>query len=149
MAISGVNLPGAFGNERQNPLFEIVCQVAITAAGFTSAAAGDIKVGMLPAGRLRIRPDLSRLQCPIGTATSDLDVGLAAFVKADGTTQALQGALLADSLDVGGAAINQNLQAVAPVEINSRDGAAVVCSFDTANSPAAGVLQLNLVFEKL
>ena len=66
-----------------------------------------------------------------------------------GTSQALQGALLADSLDVGGGAINQNLSAVAPQDVNSLEGIGVVCSFDTANSPATGSVTLNLVLQKL
>ena len=137
--------------EGKGAIIEVLMAVPITAAGFTSAAAGDIVLGKLaiPAGNWRIRTDLSRIQCPAGTATADLDLGLAAYVKADGTTQALQGALLADSLDVGGGAINASLLAVTPIDVNSRDGIDVVASFDTANSPATGQLVVTLVVQKL
>ena len=167
MAISGFIKGGSRYSEDPmlalpGELIEVLMQIPITAAGFTSAAAGDIPLGSpnpgsgklvasggIPPGNWRIRTDLSRLQCPAGTATSDLDLGLAAYTKADGTSQALQGALLADSLDVGGGAINQNLSAVAPQDVNSLEGIGVVCSFDTANSPATGSVTLNLVLQKL
>lgn len=134
-----------------NPVFELNAVLGFTAAGFTSAAAGDIALLRLPPGNLRIRNDLSVIICPVGTATSDLDIGLAAFTKADGTTQTAQHIVLADSLDVGGGALNQNLPLPANgvgLLVNSQDGAAVVCSFDTANSPAAGTLILKLVYQK-
>ena len=132
-------------------LIEVVCGVTLTAAGFTSAAAGDIPLGdAIPKGNWRIRCDLSRIQCSAATATSDLDVGLAAYVKADGSSQALQGALLADSLDVGGGAVDVKPNSGVVIDVNSRDGIGLVCSFDTANSPTSGQRVLvNLVLQKL
>jgi hypothetical protein len=134
-----------------NPVFVLDAMLVFTAAGFTSAAAGDISLLRLPPGPIRIRLDLSYLTCPAGTSTSDLDIGLAAYTKADGTTQALQGSLLADSLDVGGGALSQVLPgnpAAGSIVVNSTDGVTVVCSFDTANSPAAGTLLLKLVYQR-
>lgn len=138
-------------------LILVTMSLTITAAGFTTAAAGDLPLSegaktnapAIPPGNWRIRTDLSHLTCPIGTATSDLDLGLAAYTKADGSSQAAQPALLADSLDVGGGAIDQNLNAVSPKDVNSRSGADIVASFDTANSPAAGRIVLDLVIQKL
>jgi hypothetical protein len=91
------------------PIYQVSTTLTFTAAGFTSAAAGDLSLLRLPPGRIRIRLDLSKIVSPQGTSTADLDIGLAAFTKSDGTTQALQGNVLADSLDVGGAALNQAL----------------------------------------
>ena len=132
------------------PVYVLDAVLTFTAAGFTSAAAGDISLMRLPAGNIRIRTDLSRLICPVGTATSDLDIGLAAYTKADGTTQALQGILFADSLDVGGGALDQKLPlpASGSVLVNSQSGVVVVCSFDTANSPATGTLSLRLAYQR-
>ncbi len=130
-----------------NPLFELTATLVFSAAGFTSAAAGDIYLLRLPPGRLRIRTDLSKIVCPQGTATSDLDIGLAAYTLNTGATQALQGALLADSLDVGGAALNALLTTSNAV-VDSRDGVDVVCSFDTANSPASGTLILTIIYQR-
>lgn len=115
-------------------------KLTFTAAGFTTAAAGDIALIRMPAGRVRIYSDLSRVICPAGTATSDLDIGISAYVNAAGTTVALAGNALADSLDVGGGALDQafTLPANGFLEVESRDGFDIVCSFDTANSPASG-----------
>lgn len=124
-------------------------KLTFTAAGFTSAAAGDIKLIRMPAGHVRIFSDLCRLVCPVGTVTADLDVGIGSYVNLAGTTVALDGIALADSLDVGGGALDQTLPLPTGgfVEVYSRDGFDVVCSFDTANSPAAGDLVLNVVYQ--
>ena len=133
-------------------VFMLQAVLTFTAAGFTSAAAADIALLRLPAGNIRILRDLSFLKCPVGTATSDLDVGLQAYTKADGTTQAVQGIALADSLDVGGAALEQVLPLPAgdggSLLVNSAFGVVVACSFDTANSPAAGTLILKLAYQR-
>ena len=133
------------------PVYVLTAVLTFTAAGFTSAAAGDLALLRLPPGNIRVRLDLSYLTCPAGTATSDLDVGLAAYTKNDGTTQSAQANLFADSLDVGGGAIAQILPgnpAAGSILVNSLDGAVVVCSFDTANSPASGSLILKLVYQR-
>lgn len=142
-------LAGQPGNPG-TPLFELTAHLTFTLAGFTSAAAGDIALLRLPPGRIRIRPDLSKIVCPAGTATADLDIGLAAYTKPDGTTQAAQPIAFADSLDVGGGALNQALPLPASggLVVDSKSGADVVCSFDTANSPASGLLALTIVYQR-
>lgn len=139
-------------------LLESLVALTFTAAGFTSAAAGDLPLGpgagvpaaiAIPKGNWRIRTDLSRVQCPQGTASATLDLGLAAYVKADGTTQSLNGNQLANALAVGAGAIDTLLSAVAPQDVNSRDGVQLVASVATANSPATGRLIVNLVLQKL
>lgn len=122
-------------------------KLTFTAAGFTTAAAGDIKLIKLPPGRVRLYAGLSWLQCPQGTATSDLDVGWAAYTNQAGEAVAASGAGIANSLDVGGAAINEDLNSVAQYfEFDSQSGVDIVCSFDTANSPASGDLVMSLVY---
>lgn len=125
-------------------------KLTFTAAGFTTAAAGDIKLTRLPAGRIRVYPYLSKIVCPQGTSTSDLDIGWAAHVNEAGSPVSASHAGFADSLDVGGAAINQTLPlpAVGFKEFESNDGVDVVCSFDTANSPGSGDLYLILVYSQ-
>jgi hypothetical protein len=124
--------------------------LTFTAAGFTTAAAGDLFLMKMPAGKVRIYGDLSRIVCPIGTATSDLDLGIGAHNKAsDGSAVALDGKKLADSLDVGGAAIDEviPLPTVGGVtEVDSRDGFDIVASFDTANSPASGDFVVSIAY---
>lgn len=123
-------------------------KLTFTSAGFTSAAAGDISLIRMPPGAVKIFVDLCRIVCPVGTATSDLDIGISAYTKQDGTTQSLNGNQLADSLDVGGGALDQTLPLPAGgvVEVNSKTGFDIVCSFDTANSPAAGDLVIYIVY---
>ena len=123
-------------------------KLTFTAAGFTSAAAGDIALIRMPAGPIRILADLSRVVCPVGTATSDLDIGISAYTNHLGATVALNGIALADSLDVGGGALDQALPLPAGgfLEVQSANGFDIVCSFDTANSPAAGDLVVNIVY---
>jgi len=132
------------------PVFVLHAVLTFTAAGFTTAALADIALLRLPAGNIRILRDLSFLKCPAGTATSDLDIGLQAYTKNDGTSQAVQGIALADSLDVGGGALEQflPLPAGGSLLVNSLNGVVVACSFDTANSPATGTLILKLAYQR-
>jgi hypothetical protein len=135
----------------QGPFYEAGGSIDFSAAGFTSAAAGDLAVVRLPAGAIEIIGSKSRIVCPAGTATSDLDVGLAAYTKADGTTQSLNGNQFADSLDVGGGAIDTafTLPTGLNVSVESRTGITVVASFDTANSPASGRLEIRAVYVRI
>lgn len=122
-------------------VFMKYAKLTFTAAGTTTAAAGDLKLLRMPPGKVRILSRLSRVICPVGTATADLDVGFGAYVKPDGTTQSLDGDAFLASADVGGGAIDTDLDGLADVyEIESKSGFDVVASFDTANSPAAGDL---------
>ncbi|UOF78782.1 hypothetical protein [Caudoviricetes sp.] len=125
-------------------------KLTFTAAGFTTAAAGDIQMVRMPAGKVRILVDQCRLICPAGTALSDLDVGVSAYTKMDGSTQALAGAALADSLDVGAGALDQALPLPTNglYEVESASGFDIVCSFDTANSPASGDMYLWIVYQQ-
>lgn len=126
-------------------------KLTFTAAGFTSAAAGDISLLRMPAGKVRVLRNMSWVKCPAGTSTSDLDFGNGAYTDANGTAVVLAGASLAGSLDVGGAALSQNFitgsdALVDMVEFDSQSGWDFVCSFDTANSPASGDLLVWVVY---
>lgn len=122
--------------------------LTFTAAGFTTAAAGDLALIRMPAGRVRILTDLSRIICPAGTATSDLDVGIGTYTGMDGVAVAAAPIALADSLDVGGAAIDAApvLPTNGELLVESVSGFNIVASFDTANSPASGDMIVRIVF---
>ena len=129
------------------PLFMNYGKLTFTAAGFTTAGAGDLKLQRMPAGKVRIYSRLSRVICPVGTATADLDVGYGAYTKKDGTVQVLDGDAFLASADVGGGAIDTDLDGIADYyEIESASGVDVVASVDTANSPAAGDLIVMLAY---
>lgn len=125
-------------------------KLTFTAAGFTTASAGDISLIRMPAGKVRIYSDLCRVVCPAGTATSDLDIGWGAYKNALGVDVAADGDGLAASLDVGGGALDQTLPLPAGgvQEIESQAGFDIVCSFDTANSPASGDLVVAIVYQQ-
>lgn len=124
-------------------------KLTFTAAGFTTAALGDIALIRMPAGTVRILVDLCRIICPAGTTSSDLDIGVSAY-KTNGATVALVGNALADSLDVGGGALDQVLPLPAGgfYEVTSDEGFDIVCSFDTANSPASGDMVVAVVYQQ-
>jgi hypothetical protein len=125
-----------------------VAKLTFTAAGFTTAAAGDITLIRMPAGRVRILTDLSWVVCPAGTATSDLDIGIGAYVGMDNVAVVAAPIALADSLDVGGAAIDAalTLPLFGELVVESKAGFDIVCSFDTANSPATGDMYVRIVY---
>lgn len=126
----------------------VFSKLTFTAAGFTTAAAGDLQLQRMPPGHFRILHDLCRVICPVGTATSDLDIGYGAYVNEAGTAVAADGDAFAASLDVGGGAINTTFTTGAVTEIESKSGWDLVASFDTANSPAAGDLIVIVVMQK-
>ena len=123
-------------------------KLTFTAAGFTTAAAGDISLIRMPAGRVRILPDLSRVICPQGTSTSDLDIGYGAYVGMDNVAVVASPAALDGSIDVGGGAIDAALSLPANGElvIESKSGFDIVCSFDTAASPASGDMYVRIAY---
>ena len=115
---------------------------------FTGAGTGTARMVRLPAGRLIIFPDLCRVVCPVGTATADLHVGLGAYVNMAGTTVAAAPAAYADNLDVGGGAIDVAwpLPAVGYAVVESKSGVDITTLIDTADSPAAGEMQVTVVY---
>jgi hypothetical protein len=137
----------AKGSDWGVKLHSSTTKLTFTAAGFTTASLGDIPLILLPPGLVRVHGGLSWIACPIGTATSDLDIGYGAYTKTDGTAVVADYDGIAASLDVGGAAIAEDLNSIAQFfEFDSKTGVTIGCSFDTANSPAAGDLVLTLVY---
>lgn len=116
---------------------------------FTAAGQGTAKMFRLPAGRVRIFPDLCRLVCPAGVATSDLHIGHAAYVNEAGTAVAAADNAFADNLDVGAGALDQTwpLPTVGYLDVHSRNGIDIEVMFDTANSPASGEMVLLCVYQ--
>src|SRR5690242_15839739 len=78
-------------------------KLTFTAAGFTTASAGDIPLITLPPGNVRLFGGLSWVACPVGTATSDLDIGWGAYTNQAGTAVTANEDGIAASLDVGAA----------------------------------------------
>lgn len=138
-----------FSSDWGSKLRASMCKLTFTAAGFTTAAAGDIKLIRMPPGKVRILSNLCRIVSPAGTSTADLDGGYGAYTKNDGTAGAASNNAFFDSLDVGGGAIDSAFTlptAKGFVEIESQNGFDIVCSYDTANSPASGDLYCIVVY---
>jgi len=114
---------------------------------WTAAAAGVGEVNMfkLPAGRIRFFPDLSWLIIgDTGQATCNLSIGHRAYVNEDGTAVAEDFDEWALNLDVGGSALDQDVDSIvtSPTLMNSQDGIVVFVTFDTADIDAASVMHL-------
>ncbi len=116
-------------------------KLTFTAAGFTTAGALDLFLIHMPAGRLRILPDLSRVVCPAGATGATLSLGWTAHTQMDGTTRAADGVGLVSSAVIT-AAIDVAFDAgvVLGLEFSSQDGFDIAASVAVANSPAAGDL---------
>lgn len=124
-------------------------KLTFTAAGFGT---GKAKLAVLPPGRKLIVPDLSRIVCPVGTATADLHVGLGAYTRAsDGVAVAADETAFMDNGDVGGGAIDSAFvkPAGALLEVDSKEPVDVIAMIDTANSPAAGDLEVLVAYALL
>jgi len=122
-------------------------RLTFTAAGFTTASLGDIPLFILPPGVCRVLSQLSRAITPVGTATSDWDIGYGAYTKQDGTAVVADYDGIAASVDSGGGAIDQDLNDIAQYfEFDSISGVQIGCSYDTANSAAAGDQVVYLVY---
>lgn len=117
---------------------------------FTGAGTGTAKMFRLPAGKVRVFPDLCRVVCPVGTATADLHIGTAAYTKEDGSAGAADDNAFADNLDVGGGALDQawTAPAVGYLDLDSQNGIDVEVLIDTASGPAAGEMFLSCVYQK-
>jgi len=123
-------------------------KLTFTAAGFTTSGAGDIPLIRMPAGKVRIYSDLSRVVCPAGAAGATLDIGTGAYKDNAGATVALSGlALLSGEVITGAIDKALVLPAGGFLEVESQDGFDIVASIAVANSPAAGDLVISIVYQ--
>jgi hypothetical protein len=114
---------------------------------FTAAGTGTAKMIILPAGKKIIYPYLSHIFCPAGTATADIHVGYSAY-KTRGVAVAADDNAFLDNADLGAGEIDQVLDLPdKDYFILDSDGPVdIEVLIDTANSPAAGELNLVLVW---
>ena len=122
--------------------------VSVGKLTFTAAGTGTAAMVKLPAGRKLIFPDLSRIVCPIGTATADLHIGHTAYTEPDGDAVAADDNAFGDNIDVGGGAIDAawTLPAAPYFVMDSIGDVDIEVMIDTANSPAAGDMYLVVVY---
>ena len=123
-------------------------KLTFTAAGFTTAGANDLQLIRMPAGKIRIHVDKSRVVCPAGAAGATLSIGTGAYKDNAGATVAADGLALASSVVIT-AAIDQALPLPAGgyLEVESQDGFDIAASVAVANSPAAGDLVVEITYQ--
>ncbi len=115
---------------------------------FTLAGQGVAQILRLPAGKVRVAVDNSRVVCPAGVAGATLSLGHASYVNAAGATIAADGIALLNA-QVITAAIDMapTLPAGGFLEFDSRFGVDIEATVATQNSPAAGDLVVSLQYQ--
>ena len=117
-------------------------------ARFTHTQSGVGNIGdvinliELPAGRINIYPDLSRLVTTDHGGTATLSIGTAAYVNSAGTTVAAAATALGSAVDVSGAAVDAalTLPAAGILSIDSRNGVVVNATNAASAIPDAGTI---------
>ena len=103
---------------------------------YTGGGQGTAQKCRLPAGKLRIFPNLSTSRnLAVAIAASTLSIGLGAYVNGAGTPVAADVAAIVAATAVGAALVTVTGLA-APVEIESKGGVDVTITWAAANSPA-------------
>jgi hypothetical protein len=105
----------------------------------------------LPAGRIRILSNLSRVTCPAGVSGAVLSIGHSGWTRRDGTTQApVANAFLNAQSITSAVDMAFNLPAApgtgGATEIESQGGTDITATVATQNSPATGDLILQLAW---
>ena len=114
------------------------------------AGVGEINMLKLPAGRIRLYPDLCRQMSSAMVATADLHLGHRAYNQEDGTLIAESNNEWLDNIDAGAA--SDIVLADGGTTLNqyeSRDGIIVYIEIDTANIEDTDTIQLLMVFSYL
>ena len=98
----------------------------------SGAGTGEVSLGNLPSGKIRVYPELSRCTTSAFAAGSDIHLGHTGYTEPGGT------AVAADDnawVDNGDAATGGNMTFVTgePIEYNSESGIAVEAMIDTGN----------------
>lgn len=99
------------------------------------AGTGEINLLEMPAGRITIYSDLSRIICSQMAANADLHLGHRAYTKSDGTAVVEDDNAFLDNADAGGGALDQAwvLPAGGTTQIDSRNGFVLYAMVDTGN----------------
>lgn len=99
------------------------------------AGTGEIDLLEMPAGRIRVYPDLSRIVTSAFAANADIHLGYRAYVNSANVAVVADDNAFLDNGDAGGGAIDSAwvLPAEGFLEINSRNGWILTAMVDTGN----------------
>lgn len=117
---------------------DVINKLELARFSYTHAAGagtGEINLIELPAGRITVYPDLSRLVSSAFAANADLHLGYRAYTGADNVAVVEDDNAFGDNLDAGGGALDQawTLPAVGYFRFNSRNGVLIYAMVDTGN----------------
>lgn len=120
----------------------------------STGADTDVEVELirLPAGRVRIYSQLSRIDASQMVATADFSLGTRAYTAEDGTDVAEDPVRFANQLDVGGAALDQVWPlpaAIGITELNSQSGITVFCLIETANIEDTDTIRVYCAYSRV
>lgn len=115
------------------------------------AGTGEINLLQLPAGHIRVYPDLSRLVTSQTGTSSTIDIGHRAYVDWLGVTQVDDDNSLHDNGASGAGALDTALALPAAgfIDYNTRDGVVIYASIDSGDLEDADTIYLHLVYKRL
>lgn len=122
-------------------------EVAKAILTFTAAGQGQAQMIRMPAGRLIIFPDLSRIVCPAGTTGGLLSIDRGAYVDMTGATVAAAvGAYMTGQSITSAIDLAWTLPADVFDVVESKGGFDINVTIGTQNSPASGNMVLAVVY---
>lgn len=116
------------------------------------AGTGEINMLVLPPGRIRTLPNLSRLATSQFAASSTVDVGFRAYTEPDGDAITEDDNAWEDNRDTASGVTDAVLEfggdgsTTAPVEFNSRAGIIVFVSVDSGNIEDGDTIKLGIAY---
>lgn len=116
-------------------------------ASANGAGTGTVKLGMLPAGRIFIIPQLCRLVTTQFAANADIHIGYAAHTDLSGATVSADDNAFYDNGDAGGGVLDVALTLpVEGLELNSREGIVIEAMIDTGNIETDDTISLMMAY---
>lgn len=146
------NLQTALVQEKMNPVDNAGMRIAFfnyTHTATEGSGTGEINLVKLPAGRIRVYSDLSRLVTTQFAASADIHIGFRAYTdESDGTTVSEDDNAFEDNGDAGGGALDQafTLPAAGYKDFDSTEGVIIYAMVDTGNIEAADTIHGWIVY---
>lgn len=115
------------------------------------AGTGEVNLLVLPAGKIRVYPDLSRLVTTQFATSAVLDIGHRAYVGSDGVTVVEDAADLHNDADVNGAAFDGalTLPAAGYRDFDSQDGVVIFATIASGNIEDDDTIELHVAYTRL
>ena len=112
---------------------------------------GEVDLILLPPGRLRIYPDLSRIVTTQFGASADLHLGYRAYTEPDGDAVVEDDNAFLDNADAGGGALDEAwvLPAVGYLEVNTKEGLQIFAMIDAGNIEADDTIEGWVAFTRV